>query len=129
MQIKESGEDYLESILVLSKKQESVRATDICNYFGYARASVSVVIKRFRQDGYVTVDENNRISLTSKGLEIAERMYERHQVISSIFMQLGVAEDVARKDACRVEHYISDETFKAMKNHFLSNSNNTQNND
>lgn len=129
MQIKESGEDYLESILVLSKKQESVRATDICNYFGYARASVSVVIKRFRQDGYVTVDENNRISLTSKGLEIAERMYERHQVISSIFMQLGVAEDVARKDACRVEHYISDETFEAMKNHFLSNSNNTQNNE
>ena len=87
------------------------------------------MIKRFRQDGYVTVDENNRISLTSKGLEIAERMYERHQVISSIFMQLGVAEDIARKDACRVEHYISDETFEAMKNHFLSNSNNTQNNE
>ena len=75
MQIKESGEDYLESILVLSKKQESVRATDICNYFGYARASVSVVIKRFRQDGYVTVDENNRISLTSKGFHTSSGPY------------------------------------------------------
>ncbi len=123
MQIKESGEDYLESILILSKRQESVRATDICNYFGYARASVSVVLKRFRQDGYVTVDDNNRIFLTKKGLEIAERMYERHRVITSIFMQLGVSEDVARKDACRVEHYISDETFNAMKKHFLSNQN------
>ena len=123
MQIKESGEDYLESILILSKRQESVRATDICNYFGYARASVSVVLKRFRQDGYVTVDDNNRIFLTKKVLEIAERMYERHRVITSIFMQLGVSEDVARKDACRVEHYISDETFNAMKKHFLSNQN------
>lgn len=118
MQIKESGEDYLEAILILSQKQESVRATDICNYFGYARASVSVVLKNFRQDGYVTVDENKVISLTEKGRAIAERMYDRHQTISNIFMQLGVPEDIAKKDACRVEHYISNETYDAMKRHF-----------
>jgi len=97
MQIKESGEDYLESILILSKQQESVRATDICNYFGYARASVSVVLKHFREAGYVVVDENKIISLTEKGLEIAERMYDRHQTITNIFMQLGVPEDIAKK--------------------------------
>ena len=118
MQIKESGEDYLEAILILSQKQESVRATDICNYFGYARASVSVVLNNFRQDGYVTVDENKVISLTEKGRTIAERMYDRHQTISNIFMQLGVPEDIAKKDACRVEHYISNETYDAMKRHF-----------
>lgn len=119
MQIKESGEDYLESILILSKQQESVRATDICNYFGYARASVSVVLKHFREAGYVVVDENKIISLTEKGLEIAERMYDRHQTITNIFLQLGVPEHIAKKDACRVEHYISDETYDAMKRHFL----------
>lgn len=119
MQIKESGEDYLESILILSKQQESVRATDICNYFGYARASVSVVLKHFREAGYVEVDENKIISLTDKGLEIAERMYDRHQTITNIFMQLGVPEDIAKKDACRVEHYISDVTYAAMKEHFF----------
>lgn len=115
MKIRESGEDYLEAILILSKKQESVRATDICNYFGYARASVSVVLKHFREDGYVTVDENNRISLTEKGLNIANNMYERHQVLAKIFMKLGVSEHVALEDACRVEHYISEETFEALK--------------
>lgn len=119
MKIKESGEDYLEAILVLSKRQESVRATDICSYFGYARASVSVVIKNFREEGYVNVDENNYITLTEKGLAIANKMYERHNVIAEIFISLGVPEDIARKDACRVEHYISTETFDAMKNHFL----------
>ena len=119
MRTHESGEDYLESILILSKKQESVRATDICNYFGYARASVSVVLKHFRESGYVVVDENKIISLTDKGLEIAERMYDRHQTIANIFMQLGVPEDIAKKDACRVEHYLSDETYAAMKKHFL----------
>lgn len=118
MQIKESGEDYLESILILSKKQGNVRATDICSYFGYSRASVSVVLKHFREDGYVKVDENNYITLTEKGLAIANNMYERHQVIAAIFKQLGVPEDIAVKDACRVEHYISDETFEAMKEHF-----------
>lgn len=118
MQIKESGEDYLEAILILSKKQESVRATDICNYFGYARASVSVVLKHFREEGYVSVDGNNRITLTDKGLEIAQNMYNRHQIITEIFRSLGVPEDIAEKDACRVEHYISTETFNALKRHF-----------
>lgn len=124
MQIKESGEDYLESILILSKKQGNVRATDICGYFGYSRASVSVVLKHFREDGYVTVDENNYITLTEKGLSIANNMFERHQVIAEIFKQLGVPEDIAVKDACRVEHYISEETFEAMKNHFNLHKNN-----
>ena len=119
MKIQESAEDYLEAIYVLSKQQQDVRAKDICSYFGYARASVSVALKHFREDGYVDVDEHNHITLTKKGFDIATSMYERHQVIASIFERIGVSKDTALKDACRVEHYISDETFEAMKNYFL----------
>ena len=118
MKIQESAQDYLESILVLSQRQSHVRATDICNYFGYARATVSVFLKQLRENGYVTVSEHNHIYLTESGRKIAEDMLERHQFLTDLFIRIGVSEDVAKKDACRVEHYVSEETFNAMKNHF-----------
>ena len=118
MKIQESAQDYLESILILSKRQEYVRATDICTYFGYARATVSVFIKQLKENKYITVDDHNHISLTKKGLDIAEEMLERHQVMTDIFREIGVSEDIAIKDACRVEHYLSSETYQALKKHF-----------
>lgn len=118
MKIQESAQDYLEAILILSKQQEYVRATDICGYFGYARATVSVFIKQLKENGYVTVSEHNHIRLTKEGLAIAEEMYERHTFLSDMFIQMGVTEEVAREDACRVEHYVSKETFEAMKKYF-----------
>ena len=118
MKIQESAQDYLEAILILSKKQEYVRATDICGYFGYARATVSVFVKQLKENGYVTVSEHNHIRLTNEGLAIAEEMYERHTFLSDLFIKLGVPEEIAKEDACRVEHYVSKETFEALKKHF-----------
>ena len=115
MKMQESAQDYLESILILSRKQESVRATDICNYFGYARATVSVFMKQLKENGYVDIDERNHITLTESGLEIAEEMFERHEFLTDLFLKLGVSEDIATKDACRIEHYVSKETFEAIK--------------
>ena len=118
MKIQESAQDYLESILILSQSRELVRATDICNYFGYARATVSVFLKQLRENGYVEIDEKKNITLTMEGLSIATEMYERHQFLTNFFRKIGVPEDIAAKDACRVEHYVSRETFQAMKDHF-----------
>lgn len=118
MKMQESAEDYLESILILSQQKEYVRATDICNYFGYARATVSVFMKQLKENGYVNIDEHNHITLTDSGMEIAQKMYERHQFLSKLFVKIGVPEDIAVKDACRVEHYVSAETFEAMKKAF-----------
>ncbi|MCR5640352.1 MAG: metal-dependent transcriptional regulator [Lachnospiraceae bacterium] len=120
MKMQESAQDYLESILILSKKQDVVRATDVCNYFGYARATVSVFMKQLKENGYVEIDDHNHISLTPEGLAIAEEMYERHEFLSALFLKLGVTEDVALKDACRVEHYVSAETFHAIKDYCLA---------
>ncbi len=120
MKMQESAQDYLESILILSKEKEFVRATDICNYFGYARATVSVFMKQLKEHGYVNIDSSNHITLTEEGQKIAESMFERHQFLSELFMKIGVPADIAAKDACRVEHYVSDVTFAAMKEHFGS---------
>ncbi len=116
--MKESGENYLESIYVLSQRQKEVRATDICAYFGYSRPTVSVALKHFKEQGYVEVDENNHITLTDAGLAIAEKIYERHVVITRMLVHLGVSEEVAAADACKIEHDLSDETFRCMKAHF-----------
>ncbi len=118
MKIQESAQDYLEAILILSKKQDNVRATDICTYFGYARATVSVFIKQLKENEFISVDDANHISLTKKGLDIAEDMLDRHQVMTDIFKEIGVPEDIALKDACRVEHYLSAETYQALKKYF-----------
>ena len=120
MKIQESAQDYLEAILILSQTREHVRATDICNYFGYARATVSVFMKQLKENGYISVDSDNHITLTEKGREIADDMFDRHTTLTEIFRRIGVPEDVAAKDACRVEHYISATTFRALKDFFQS---------
>ncbi|MDR1589107.1 MAG: metal-dependent transcriptional regulator [Oscillospiraceae bacterium] len=116
MKIRESAETYLETILILSYKNPVVRSIDIANELEYSKPSVSVAMKNLRENGYVRMDTDMYITLTDKGQFIAEKMYERHVFISNWLMSLGVDRAVAVKDACRMEHIISDETFEAMKN-------------
>ncbi len=115
MRIKESAENYLETILMLKQKHGYVRAVDVAHELSFTKASVSVAMKAFREEGYVTVDEDGGISLTQKGKEIAERVYERHRVITKALMALGVDEQTASDDSCKIEHDISDETFNKLK--------------
>ena len=117
MQIHESAEDYLESILILKKQLGNVRSIDIVNYFDDSKPSISVAMKNLRENGYITVDKDGYIRLTDKGLEIAEKMYERHTLLSQWLIKLGVDEKVAVEDACRMEHVISAESFAAIKKH------------
>ena len=120
MRIKESAENYLETILMLKNKNGSVRSIDIANELSYTKASVSVAMKSFREEGYVTVDKVGNISLTEKGVLIAEKMYERHKIIAKALMALGVSEETAYKDSCKIEHDISTESFEKIKD-FLIN--------
>ena len=120
MRMREAAENYLEVILMLSKKQSRVRAADICAFLGYSRPTVSAAIKQLRENGYIVVDGGNYITLTAKGRDIADAMFERHHVIAKFFMAIGVDEQTALKDSCRVEHYISERTFDCMKAHFSS---------
>ncbi|MBQ4516366.1 MAG: metal-dependent transcriptional regulator [Clostridia bacterium] len=115
MRIKESAENYLETILMLKTKNGSVRSIDIANELGFTKASVSVAMKSFREEGYVTVDDAGSISLTEKGLNIAEKMYERHKVITKFLIELGVSEETAESDSCKIEHDISNESFEKIK--------------
>ena len=119
MKIRESAEDYLEAVLMFSQRQEFVRAADLCRHTGFSRPTVSQAVKELHADGYLDVDGANHITLTEKGLAIAERTLERHNIISRIFLSIGVSEQTAREDACRVEHYISQETFECMKAKYL----------
>ena len=115
MKIKESGENYLETILMLSKQKKYVRSIDIANELGFSKASVSVAMKAFREDGYITIDDDGGISLTDKGLSIAQKMYERHDIIARALMHLGVSEENAYVDSCKIEHDISEESFEKIK--------------
>ena len=117
MVIHESAEDYLESILVLQQRRGQVRSIDIVNELGYSKPSVSIAMKKLRENGYITVNENNEISLTEPGRKIAETIYERHTALSKWLMDLGVSEQTALDDACRIEHDISAESFAAIKEH------------
>ena len=117
MQLQESGEMYLESIYVLSKKITNVRSVDISEYMGYSKPSVSRAVSLLKSGGYIVVDEDNFIRLTDSGLEIARKIYERHTVLTAMLVRMGVSEATAAEDACRMEHAISDETFQAMKRH------------
>lgn len=120
MRVREAAENYLEVILMLSKKQSHVRAADICAFLGYSRPTVSAALKQLRENDYISVDGDNYITLKAKGRDIAEAMYERHHVIARFLMAIGVDEETALKDSCRVEHYISKKTFDCMKAHFSS---------
>ncbi len=118
MHLQESGEMYLETILILSKKQEFVRSLDVAEYMGFSKPSVSRAVGLLKSGGYITVDENGHLELTSVGREIAEKIYERHNVLSDFFIKIGVDEETALEDACKIEHDISDTTFKAVKAFF-----------
>ncbi len=115
MRSNESSEDYLETILILGNKSSLVRAVDIASEMGFKKPSVSVAMKNLRQKNLITVADNGDIRLTEEGHKIADKVYERHQLISSWLMMLGVQEKTALHDACRIEHIISEESFQALK--------------
>lgn len=117
MKIKESAENYLETILMIKNEKGYVRSIDVANRLNFTKPSVSVAMKKFREDGYITVDSHGGISLTEKGMVIAERIYERHQIIAKALMNLGVDEKTAYEDSCKIEHDISDQSFQAIKKH------------
>ena len=117
MAVSEAIENYLETIYILSHQQNEVHAIDICTYLSYSRPTVSIVLRQMRENGLVTVNEDNHIHLTEEGLAIASRIYERHTVLSDMLMSLGVKQETALRDACKIEHDLSDETFEAIKRH------------
>ena len=120
MIINESAENYLETILVLSKKLPVVRSLDISNELGFKKSSVSIAMKNLREKGHITVTDAGYIYLTESGKQIADMIYERHELLSSWLVRLGVPEEIATEDACRIEHVISKESFAAIKNHVKS---------
>jgi len=117
MVLKESGEMYLETILVLSKKMNIVRSIDVAEEMQVSKAAVSRAMSKLKEEAYILVDGTGYIALTEKGRSIAEKIYERHTILTKILMQLGVDEETASEDACRMEHDISDKSFEAIKQH------------
>ena len=118
MKILESAENYLESILIIKNEKGTVRAIDIVNYLGFSKPSVSIALKQLETNGFITRDKDNHIFLTESGKEIADCIYERHQLLSKLFIKIGVSENTAREDSCKVEHHISQETFECIKKYF-----------
>ena len=117
MNVRESGEMYLETIFILSQKSSDVRAIDVGTYMGFSKPSVSRAIGLLKKEGLVLTDAQGYIKLTEAGEDRAKRIYERHTLLSQLFINLGVDEETAAEDACRVEHYLSDKTFEAIKKH------------
>lgn len=116
MHYNESAENYLETILMLSKKLPVVRAVDIANELGYKKSSVSIAMKHLRENKHITVNESGFITLTESGRAVAEMVFERHEILTKILTSIGVPEDIASEDACKIEHVISPESFEAIKN-------------
>lgn len=119
MALQESGQMYLETIHVLLQKNEKIRAIDVATYLGYTKPSVSRAIGILKKGEYISVDGDGYISMTEQGKRAAEKLYERHTVLTNMLIALGVDEETAVADACRIEHVISDKTFSSIKNHFL----------
>ena len=117
MNVRESGEMYLETIYILSQKSSDVRAIDVGTYMGFSKPSVSRAMGLLKKEGLVLTDAQGYIKLTETGEDRAKRIYERHTLLSQLFINLGVDEETAAEDACRVEHYLSDKTFEAIKKH------------
>ena len=117
MALLESGEMYLETILILSKQKSSVRAIDVGEYMSFSKPSVSRAMGLLKNGGYVVTDENGFLSLTEAGREVAERIYERHTLLTELLVRLGVDRKIAVEDACKIEHYISNASFDAIKHH------------
>lgn len=116
MSIQESGEMYLETILILSRNDNKVRSIDICEYMGFSKPSVSRAVGLLKNGGYILVDSNGYITLTELGYELANKIYERHNILTRFLVSLGVSEEVASQDACKIEHILSDESVEAIKN-------------
>ena len=116
MSLQESGEMYLETILILSKKGTSVRSIDICEYMGFSKPSVSRAVGLLKSGGFILVDNSGYITLTPEGNDVAQKIYDRHKLLTEFLMHLGVDEAIASDDACKMEHCISDVTFNALKN-------------
>ena len=117
MSVTEATENYLETIYILSLRQNEVHAVDVCAYLSYSRPTVSIVLRQMRESGLVTVDDMNHIHLTPEGEGIAKKLYERHTLISEMLVSLGVSRETAVRDACKIEHDLSEETFAAIKRH------------
>lgn len=117
MRIYESAEDYLEAILVIGQRRGAVRSIDIANELSFSKPSVSVAMKKLRESGYIEMEADGFIHLLPSGREIAERIYERHRTLTDFFVYLGVSEEAASADACKVEHDLSPETFEKIKEH------------
>ena len=118
MTVRESGEMYLEAILVLAKKSGYVRSIDVSEYLGYSKPSVSRAMGILREGGYILMEKDGAVTLTDSGKKLAETIYERHTVLSELLIRLGVDEKTATDDACRIEHVISDESFQAIKQYY-----------
>lgn len=116
----QSEEDYLENILILSETKPNIHSIDIVNYMNFSKPSVSVAMHKLKDKGLITMDQNGIIRLTDSGRLIAEKTYEKHRVLSSFLMNLGVSEDVALEDACEIEHIISDESFSKIREFYKS---------
>ena len=121
MKIQQSAENYLETIFVLTKRNGIVRSVDIANELGFSKPSVSVAMKSLRENSYIEVMGDGHIALLEKGKIIAEKLYERHTVLTNAIVALGVSEEIAAEDACKIEHIISEETFDAIKKHYNTN--------
>lgn len=119
MALQESGEMYLETILILSRKNGRVRSIDISEHMGYSKPSVSRAVGLLKQDAFITVEKEGFIHLTDKGLALAEKILDRHTILTQMLIDLGISRETASNDACRIEHVISDETFEAIRNHML----------
>ena len=128
MALQESGEMYLESILILSRTKGSVRSIDISQHLGYSKPSVSRAVGLLKSGGYILVDEDGHIALTDSGKAVAEKILSRHAILTELLVRLGVSRDTASADACKMEHIISDETFDAIKNHMIKYGGNIQTN-
>ncbi len=115
MHLQESGEMYIESIYVLNKKMGNVRSIDICEHLGYSKPSVSRAMSLLKKGGFVVADKDGYLTLTNAGVEVAEKVYQRHTVLTDLLIRLGVSEETACEDACKIEHHISDESFNAIK--------------
>ena len=117
MHLQESGEMYLETVYILHQKRDSVRSIDICEYMGYSKPSVSRAIEKKKNGGYINVDAKGYITLTAEGNAVAQKMFERHTMLTDFLVKLGVDEKTASEDACKIEHDISEDSFNAIKKH------------
>ena len=118
MSLYESGEDYLEAILMVSERKDEVHAKDIVDELGFSKPSVSIALKKLKEQGYLTIDEMNHLHLTEKGLEIATNIYERHRILTLILESIGVSKQTAEDDACKIEHDLSEESWMQIKKYY-----------